>query len=556
MAIQRTSVGIDIGSHAIKAVQLRITEKGAFIRNALYFDRDDLAARGVDAGDRAAMAALLKTQMSEAGMPTSGVVVGISGADSILRYTSVPPVPAWRLKVIMDYEVGEVAEKVGESLASDYRVLPLPRELDDEQVVLVGLAKEERLAELLADMEGAGITVSRAVPAPLALFSAFEAFGPKSNPENPDDDVAIVVDIGRSNLSSVIVLNDRIVFARSVSFGGESFTEALAKDLGVPRDRAEEIKIKSGTVDLAAATSKSAETIVNSLRGSAAQLQNLIQSSLRFCRTQVGVSLPEPTRIHLVGGGARLRGLSTYLEKSFRRPVDVFHPHGVVATGKLEGEAANVFGTAPGDFSVPLGLAVSGVRESGFTMNILPGSYVERRRFRERTVFLYAAGVFLALNLVCALFGAWRLNAAAGARHDELRSKTTELQGMEAEMLANAQQNRETRERINRVLREVEVTSFQSFVLDFIRANMEPEIKLNRVNMRAILDEWETDFIYSLVLEGTADDSNQKGVELLEALRETLGAQERVGQVELRKVEAVGTSYEFEMEVFPAFEMY
>ena len=55
MVFEKTSVGIDIGAHTIKVVQLSVTERGAFIDNALYFDRASLAApcRGHPSASRA-----------------------------------------------------------------------------------------------------------------------------------------------------------------------------------------------------------------------------------------------------------------------------------------------------------------------------------------------------------------------------------------------------------------------------------------------------------------------------------------------------------------------
>src|ERR1041384_1323260 len=171
-----TGVGIDLGAHAIRVVELPISEKGAVVRRALLLDRAALLERKVDPSDRPKVAALLRREMEAAGIPARDVVLGISGKDSIIRYTHVPPVPAWRLKIIMDYEVNEVAEKIGEKLTGDFRVLPVTREDDDDQSIVIALAKEASLEGLLGDLKGAGITVAKAVPAPIALYASYSAF--------------------------------------------------------------------------------------------------------------------------------------------------------------------------------------------------------------------------------------------------------------------------------------------------------------------------------------------------------------------------------------------
>ena len=167
----RSGVGIDIGTHAVRVVELSVSENAAVIRKALYLDRKSLAERGVDFSDRAQLAAHLKQAMTAAGIGSRSVALGISGKDSIIRYTHVPPVPSWRLKIIMDYEMNEVSEKIGEKLSSDYRVLPVTRESDDDQAIIIGMAKENALEALLGDLAAQKIMVQKAVPSAIACTS-------------------------------------------------------------------------------------------------------------------------------------------------------------------------------------------------------------------------------------------------------------------------------------------------------------------------------------------------------------------------------------------------
>ena len=555
MAFQRTSVGVDIGTHAVKVVHLKVTDRGAFVQNALYYDRSNLAARGVDPDDVGAVAALLASQMAAHKIPRRGVVLSIAGSDSILRYTSVPPVPTWRLNVIMKYEVDEVADKVGETLASDFRVLPVPREAGAEQIVLVALSKEQSLQSLLDVMESSGIFVDKAVPSPVALFGAHEAFGTKSDPDSPTDDLTVIVDIGCSNLHTVVVLNDRLAYARSVRYGGKNFTEAIAKDLDVDFETAEALKVRSGSVDPTTVTSDRSQTIVNALRGCAAQVVNLIQASIRFSESQAHVDVSKPTRVVLLGGGSRLSGFSEYLQRALDVPIEVFCPGGIVATGDLDPDAARVFGSYPGDFSVPVGLAATGVRDGGFSLNVLPRRYTERRRFRDRTLFMYAAGVLLLLNLIFGFFTAWRANAAARARVTELAGKVSELETYRSTMEENRAGNDQTRARINRLLAEVEITSFQSYILEFLSSKQLPaQIMVDRVSLNVDEDHEVTGVTYRFLLTGKVDDSNSEGNDLLDSLLETLKSKDFVATADFVSVEASGTQKEFELLVAPAFE--
>jgi type IV pilus assembly protein PilM len=553
----RTSVGLELGTHSVKVVHLRVADQGLVIENAIYLDRKGLAARSVDIDDRAAVATLLRRMMNEKRIPTRGVILSISGSEAILRYTAVPPVPAWRLKVIMEFEVNSVAERMGEELTSDFRLLPIPRESEDDQVVLVGLAKEAQLGEVLTDLESAGIFVKRAVPAPLGLYTAYSTFAGEADDSDRDvdkDDVTVLVDIGRSTLNTVIVLNGNIIFARSASYGGESFTEAVARDLGVDARKAESLKIKKGSVGIDAPAGH--EELVSALRGGAAQVQNVIQSALRFCRTQTGVRVPDPDRIVLVGGGSRLFGLDTYLGQAFKKPVQRLETPGMVPSENIDDQTAKALRSRPGDFAVAIGLAVTSLREKSFQLEIIPQKYKDKRQFRERTLFLYAAGALLLLTVMVGFWDGWSSLSREEGRYETLQSARTGLQAQKTEMDENYERTMQVEERINRLLREVEITSFQAALMDFFLKSLPAEVRLLRLRLGDNLDETDTDFEYRMVVMASADNSDQRGIDVIRDFERRLREIPDVASVVIERPESVGTDYEFRVVVNPAFQSY
>ncbi len=552
MAFNRSSVGIDIGAHSVKVVQLQITDKGAFVQNALYFDRDDLEARGVTLEDRPALVAFLKAQMAELRIPTKNVILGISGEDSILRYTSITPVPPWRLKIIMGYEVSEVAERVGETLASDFTTLNVRRDKDDEQVVLVALSKEAPLQEFLKELEDAGILVDCCVPTPLTLSSAWDAFGEKVDPDQPEDDLAVIIDIGHTNLSCSVILNDNLVFARSIKFGGQTLTESIANDLGIDPAKAEQLKIKKGTVNPAQAA-PGTESLVNSVRAGATQIQSMIQASVRVCKTQTGVALPNLSRVILTGGATRLNGLASFLERSLKVPVELFKPQGLSAPGQLPGKAGETFAHYPGDFTCALGLAVSGVRESDISVRIIPEAYQKKRDFRERTLFLYIAAGLLILSLILSGIDGGFSQSKAKHQKKKLVDTQKSLNLKKSEMENFAIENGEIRERVNRILREVEITSFQTFIMNYFSSSLRPEIRLSRMRLDIQDNDDGTDFEYRMVADCIADNADQSALQLISELQDRLAADNRVSRVEIENSRPESTIYKFELVIEPAF---
>jgi len=111
------AIGIDIGVHAVKVAQLQ--KKGGMTRAVRLF-------RAPLEGDTDAVR--IQGALKRAGITGGPGLVGITGRDLIVRYTHVPPVPDWRLKLLMQFEINEVSGQSGGEVASDYRRIHLPVE--------------------------------------------------------------------------------------------------------------------------------------------------------------------------------------------------------------------------------------------------------------------------------------------------------------------------------------------------------------------------------------------------------------------------------------------
>jgi type IV pilus assembly protein PilM len=560
MAFKKSAVAIDLGAHAVRVLEVSVSEKGVYVHRALAIARSELAEEGIEAGDHGALARALKARMSEARIPARGVVLGIGGQDSMMRYTRIPPVPAWRLKVIMDYEVGEVAEKIGEPLASDYRVLELPREAEEDQTILIGLAKETPLQAILDAFESAGMTVERAVPNPLAVYAACDAFQAKPDPDAPEDDLLLAADMGAENLNIAILLNGRLAFARSTSFGGHHFTDALAAGLNLKREEAEKLKVARGGLD--EREKGVLYDAVPFLRTAAGQLLGMLQSSLRFAATQTGVSLPPVSRVVLMGGGMRLRGLGAFLGQGLGRDAEEFRPAGMRLAPELDEGVAGVLSGRPSEFGVALGLGAASLREAGAsdaqkqTLSLLPAKYKERREFRDRTVFLYAAGILLLVLLVARFAQGIAGYSRAKEVHAALSSTHGELTKMKADLDQTAARAEVGRARLNHLLREAEVTAFQAYVLDLLPRVLRPEVQIEKMWIEVGQDEESSHRDYRLHIAGRVNNEKRQGLDCILDLQAALKAEERIGAVEEESSRPQGAWYTFELSVRPNYVSY
>ena len=76
------------------------------------------------------------------------VRVGLTGSEIMVRYLPVPPVEDWRLERLMEFEVREIESRSGSPLATSFNLLPVPKELDEDDTILLGLVKEDFIGAL------------------------------------------------------------------------------------------------------------------------------------------------------------------------------------------------------------------------------------------------------------------------------------------------------------------------------------------------------------------------------------------------------------------------
>jgi type IV pilus assembly protein PilM len=95
------SIGLDIGTHSIKLVELRQTTKGVFITNSAVKELPLEANAGV-------IAEKVKELFRDENIKTRKVTIGVSGPQVAIRRISVPFMPKKELKEAVRWEAGKL----------------------------------------------------------------------------------------------------------------------------------------------------------------------------------------------------------------------------------------------------------------------------------------------------------------------------------------------------------------------------------------------------------------------------------------------------------------
>lgn len=373
-------VGIDLGGSTARVVEGRLRSGAVEIHAAEAVPVEELAETVARLG--------LK------GLPT---VVGVTGRDMILRTTQVPPVPAWQLSELMGYEVDDIAEQSGDELAADHALLGGAAAFSDDDMVLLALVRNSLIEQRQGELSAAGLKPRCFTPNAVALHNAVVA-------TDGGDGTVLVASLRGRNTDMALIQDGELLFARNLTGGGDTLTEAVAEAFGVDEAKAEQAKHKLGAFPRPGAEpSGQAATVARALQGSLRQLAGMFQSTVSLCRSQLQAPDLEVERVLICGPGARIDGLDEALTRALGLPVAFFDPtEGYVVDPELELDDEGP------DFAVATGLAMMALLKGSYRIEILSAAAARAREFRTKTLWLVLAGVLLVAYL--GLFG-WQSRA-------------------------------------------------------------------------------------------------------------------------------------------------
>jgi type IV pilus assembly protein PilM len=344
-------VGIDIGSVAIRAVELKDPDRPrpTVVRFAEMPLTEGAVARG-EVIEQRTVAASLKRLWSTAGFRSKNVVIGMGNQRVLARDLTLPRMSMTRIRESLPYQVQDhLPVPVDEAILDFY---PVSEGTSDSgptvNGLLVAAIKEAVLGNVRA-VELAGLTATGVDLVPFALSrlllgtAASEAAGMATE---------AVVEIGATATTVVVSTRGVPQFLRIIPSGGDDTTEALRLRLELDRLEAESLKRSIGlTTWVADPQQAPAKDIINDVTSD-------LLGSIRNTIAYVAHTRPDAPiqRIQLCGGGAALRGLLEALAELTRLPVVPVDILAGVATAR--GVDAGSLGARQAEFTVALGLAI------------------------------------------------------------------------------------------------------------------------------------------------------------------------------------------------------
>jgi type IV pilus assembly protein PilM len=340
-------VGLDIGSSAVKAVELKPSGKSfrvaAFASEAVP---PDSIVDGAIIDADAVVGTIRRLFDQNKAFRTKEVCASLSGNTVIVKKITLPVMTETELHDSIYWEAEQYIPFDIQDVNLDYQILDSgtgPDSKGSMEVLLVA-AKKEKIGDYTNVITQAGrVPVVVDVDA-FALQNAYEA-----NYGLEPGRVVALLNAGASAININVLQGDQSIFTRDISIGGNAYTEAVQKELGLPFETAEQLKMG---IPVDGATPEEAEPV---LRAVTENVLLEIQKTLDFFKATAAVE--QIDQVMLSGGLSRVEGFREALAERLHASVDLFDPFRAVTwdAKKLGGlESIDVSATA----AVAVGLAL------------------------------------------------------------------------------------------------------------------------------------------------------------------------------------------------------
>ncbi len=237
----QSAVGIDIGTDYLKGVKLGLGKGGLVLVTAGHQFLGELGRMSEGEDRTLAIGQKLRDLVRAAKLKGGARTVAAHGAATMIRYVQVPPVPPWRLDVLVGFEVRE-RHSQGIPYAHDYHILDVP-DVGGQYTVMIGMAREQYVEALLEILRSSGLGEARVDIGAVALYGTYY----HGHGFEPEKTVAIV-DIGAEEVTTIICRDSNLYYARATAGGGSRFTQAIADVMNTDPDEAERIKLEEGEI--------------------------------------------------------------------------------------------------------------------------------------------------------------------------------------------------------------------------------------------------------------------------------------------------------------------
>jgi type IV pilus assembly protein PilM len=320
--------GLEIEDSSIKAVYLekrgekfrmiscgRATLPRGIVQAEQVVDSQKLASE---------ISALLKSTQPKS-IKNKNVIFSIPETKAFIRTIQIPKMTVEEAREAVKWETEANIPISVDRVYLDWQVIS--DKGDKEEVLVVAVPKN------IVDSYYNAITLAGLVP--LAVEVDVVAIVRSLAGSEEKQEPVLIADIGAENTSLTICQKQIPYFTSSIPLSGNSFTEALQKEIGVGWEEAEETKFKFGLGKM-----ENEDALFKIFNPLIENLASEIDKSINFFTESIN-SRDKVEKVILSGGGAMLHDFCNYLSKRLKKEVVLGNPSFQIDTNNFPYEISS-----------------------------------------------------------------------------------------------------------------------------------------------------------------------------------------------------------------------
>ncbi len=422
MASQDPVLCIDIGGDSIKVAEFSYPQGGGVVLEKFSF-----CEYGGDMKEEELSGALsdaIRDTILENGFRARKVAVSLSGQSAFTRFTKLSLISDDESKIrqVVEFEAKQNIPFPMDEVVWDYQLIANADENADMEALLV-VVKNEVIDGITKVIEEIGKEIVLIEVAPTASFNS----GRANNVG--DKDCEMMLNIG-GRVSTLVFVDNGRFFVRTIPIAGNTVTQQISKEFGIPFADAEEMKRRHGFVALGGAyeepDSEVAATVSKIVRNVMTRLHGEINRSINFYRSQQKGRKPE--KLYLAGGSSVMAFTPRFFSEKLRIPVEYFNPFKVVALA--QGIDKENLAEVAHMFSEVIGLGLRFVTVCPIEISLVPEAIKKQNEFRTKLPYFYAAAGSVLLCLLVTFWGFSKQESMVKTKLKAAQEKVTATSNM------------------------------------------------------------------------------------------------------------------------------
>jgi type IV pilus assembly protein PilM len=303
-------IGLDIGSQAIKLVQLRAKHEKWHLQ---YCGIKSLPWPTVEEdGENSEMAIedAIRKLVRDGHLHQTHVACSISGPSVMVKSIQVPIMTASELEEHLGWEMDQYIPSDASDIYWDYHIVDSGRREASEGMmsVLLVAAKKEAVHKRVELIQRSGLNPIVVDVDPLALSNMY-AF----NYEDGDLKRILLIHVSPSGVGMNVINEGIPVFIREIEVGGDGYRDLMEQSVRNPLE--EKLTVN------AAYSSDSSDTLLKEVYR---EVSKEVKKTIEYCCDMVPPH--QIQKLFLGGGYARVPGLATTIEAEVNLPLEFIDP--------------------------------------------------------------------------------------------------------------------------------------------------------------------------------------------------------------------------------------